>query len=122
MLDPTVRKCVQFADSWGYGTLYVANIFALRSPYPEDLYKQEDPIGVDNDENIFALAQKADLVIGAWGTNGKFLCRGEYIIEQFKERNIPLHALHVTQDGNPGHPLYLNKDLKPKKIDEFKED
>lgn len=37
--DPTVRRCIAFAKTWGYGALCMANLFAYRSPHPEDLRK-----------------------------------------------------------------------------------
>ena len=35
--DPTIRRCIGFAKSWGYGGIYVGNIFSLRSSNPKDL-------------------------------------------------------------------------------------
>ena len=32
--DPTVRRCVGFAKSWGYGALCMTNIFAWRDTDP----------------------------------------------------------------------------------------
>ena len=28
--DPTIRRCLQFAQAWGYGTLEVVNLFAFK--------------------------------------------------------------------------------------------
>lgn len=42
--DPTQRRLIRFAQDWGYGGQTTVNLFALRSPYPEDLRKSEDPI------------------------------------------------------------------------------
>lgn len=32
--DPTVRRCIRYAQSWGYGALYMTNIFAFRATDP----------------------------------------------------------------------------------------
>ena len=54
--DPTVRRCMDFASRWGYGTLFVTNLSPLRAtdptelkaagPEPEDVAEENQP-GVD---------------------------------------------------------------------------
>ncbi len=29
--DPTIRRCISFAQNWGYGGLYMANLFVFRA-------------------------------------------------------------------------------------------
>ncbi|GAB6638294.1 hypothetical protein BOVMAS10_10570 [Streptococcus uberis] len=47
---PTIRCCINYAKSWGYGAVYMTNLFALRSFKPSELYNSENPIGDENDK------------------------------------------------------------------------
>ncbi len=49
--DPTIRRVVRFAKSWGYHGVYMLNLFAYVTPYPEELKKCLDPVG-ENDMYI----------------------------------------------------------------------
>ena len=35
--DPTIRRCIDFANRWGFGWLHVVNLSPLRSPDPKEL-------------------------------------------------------------------------------------
>ena len=50
--DPTIRRCINFAKSWGYGGLYMVNLFAYRSTNPNNIRIVDNPIGDDNDSCI----------------------------------------------------------------------
>jgi hypothetical protein len=112
VLDPTVRRCLQYTIDWGYREMHVCNIFALRSTNPKQLYACNDPIGPDNDKCICTEVAGADLVIAAWGSHGAYKDRGSQVMEMIT--NIKeIHYLKLTKSGIPGHPLYLKGDLTP---------
>lgn len=127
-VDPTVRRCLGFAQDWGSGGLIVLNAFALRSTNPRVLYGHPDPTGQHNDDLIRRTLdryQPAQVVAG-WGhhagkideagftkralTNVYYSRRHSWrsresdLAEMLGDR---LMALKVTKDGHPGHPLYL---------------
>lgn len=107
--DPTSRKCIQYAKSWGYGGMHIANLFAYRATEPKDLLDIDDPVGEDNDKWLSKIANDADIVIAAWGNHGQYLNRADQV-----SNSIPtLHCLNVNNSGEPAHPLYLSADLKP---------
>ena len=112
--DPTVAKCQRYARRWGYGRLTVANIFALRSTDPRALYSHTDPVGPDNDGWIARLAADASFIVCAWGTHGAYQDRGLAVARALATR-YDLHALAITKDGHPGHPLYLPESSIPTK-------
>lgn len=107
--DPTIRRCIAFAKSWGYAALCMANLFAYRATQPGVMLAAPDPVGPDNDRTLQALASKAGVVVAAWGTNGAH--RGRDIA--VRELLPNLHYLRLTQNGYPGHPLYLPSTLHP---------
>ncbi|HLO49404.1 MAG TPA: DUF1643 domain-containing protein [Kamptonema sp.] len=44
--DPTIRRCISFAQFWGYGSSEVVNLFAYRASRPTILYQIPDPVGL----------------------------------------------------------------------------
>ena len=113
LLDPTIRRCIRFAVTWGFGALEVINIFALRSTDPKQLYKADDPIGPDNDRTILDVARRSELIIAAWGTHGALRDRGREVAQLLERHELALHCLGTTKDGHPRHPLYLPAAAQP---------
>jgi hypothetical protein len=112
--DPTIRRCIGYARRWGYGTLLVGNLFALRSTDPRQLYDHSEPVGPDNDAALHEIVSNAERTIAAWGTHGALHGRGYEVTEQL---DATLYALDTTQDGHPNHPLYQPKDADPECFD-----
>ena len=107
--DPTIRRCIRYAQDWGYGGYIMGNIFGYRSTDPKKLKTVNDPIGSDNNYWLKKLHKEAELTIGAWGNHGKLLDRGEEIVNLIDN----LYCLKITKEGQPSHPLYLPSKLKP---------
>ncbi len=107
--DPTVRRCIAYAHSWGFGGLCMTNLFAFRATLPSDMKAAEDPIGPKNNYSLQRIAKNAEVIIAAWGTHGAYIGRDEEVKEMFPS----LTYLKLTKKGFPGHPLYLPKTLKP---------
>lgn len=60
--DPTVERCQKRAMQWGYGGLYVTNLFGLRATDPKELTQRAEPIGrPDNDTMILETAKLSKL-------------------------------------------------------------
>lgn len=108
--DPTIRRCINYAKDWGYGTLEVVNLFALRATDPSELQDHTAPIGGANDVHLRKVCDEAEIVVGAWGANGSLHGRGREVAEML---DVQLHALDTTKDGHPVHPLYQPADADP---------
>lgn len=107
--DPTIRRCINYALSWGYGRIAMLNLFAFRSTDPSVMLKEPNPVGADNDRVLRLVGESADIVVAAWGNHGLHMDRWRVVCEIFPV----LHALKITGAGMPCHPLYLKSDLKP---------
>lgn len=108
--DPTIRRCIAFAQSWGYGRLYMVNLFALRATDPKVMKAHHEPIGKMNDERIRQIYRASDIVIAAWGKDGTHLNRDRRVRAMLPN----LYALRISnKTDQPWHPLYLPADSKP---------
>lgn len=108
--DPTIRRCIGFAQRWGFGLLDVVNLFALMSTDPAALLKAKDPVGPDNDAAIRAALEGADTVVLAWGNHAlDHKERAVAVTEMAREAARPC-CFGLTLRGAPRHPLRLSKD------------
>lgn len=111
--DPTLRRCINFAKSWGYGGVCMANLFAFRATDPDVMLAAPDPVGKDNDKWLSKLAKDAGLVVAAWGNLGAHLNRSVIV----KSSLTNLHCLKLNKSGEPAHPLYQPSSSKPQPFD-----
>lgn len=112
--DPTIRRCVGFAEREGLDGIHVVNLFAFRSPSPAAMKAAADPTGPDNDAYLARVFLSASAwgvpVVAAWGAHGSFKNRDRRVYEIAKGQGVLLSCLGVTKDGAPRHPLYLPND------------
>jgi len=101
--DQTIRRCIGYAMSWGFGAVAVGNLFAFRTPSPIVLRQAARPVGRANDRWLQRLAADSTRVIAAWGNHGSLMGRDERVCALLG----PLYVLSLTQQGQPRHPLYV---------------
>ena len=112
--DPTIRRCVGFAREWQYSRLVVVNLYAYRTPDPDELRECSDPVGANNDKYILKNAKEAAFFVVGWGRKRKGLVRDNFVLDILRSSGIVVHALGVNADGTPKHPLYLRKNADPR--------
>lgn len=111
--DPTIRRCVAFANREGYGGVHIANLFAYRATRPEDLKLTLcDPVGPDNINTLRQVAEDASLIVCAWGSNADKIDRDHVraCVPLLRSRGARLACLGKTANGAPRHPLYVRGD------------
>ena len=105
--DPTIRRVKRFAFDWGFGGVYMMNLFAYVTPYPEELKKCVDSLG-DNNSWLKKINLKCDKTIFAWGSFNEATERAKEVVEMFDG-----YALVINKNGTPRHPLYVKADIEP---------
>ncbi len=116
-LDPTLTRIKGFSSSFGFNCFYMLNIFAFRATDPNEMKRQADPVGPENDRYILEICRfctnlNSSTVVAAWGNHGSFLDRSEEVVSMLKSKGTRLMCLKVSKAGNPVHPLYLPGDCR----------
>lgn len=117
VLDPTLRRCRGYAEREGFGRMVIANLFALRSTDPKALRTHPDPVGEFNNTYLDVALTLASCVVVGWGNHGALRGRGEKIMKWLNGRGQIFHLGPLTGQGQPGHPLYLRKDIEFVKLE-----
>jgi hypothetical protein len=107
--DPTIRRVRGFARDWGYGGVYMLNLFAIVSPDPKVLVSHADPVGEFCDHFLRVMSKEVRTVAFAWGAFPEARKREQEVIAMFPDAI----CLKKTAAGNPGHPLYVKADIEP---------
>lgn len=105
--DPTIRRLVGFAKSWGFGGLFAGNLFSLVTANPGNLWfspSPEQPNGM-NDTIIKRMRELCSKVMVGWGNEGRFAgTRPREVLALVGE---PVFCIKRTKAGEPIHPLYM---------------
>lgn len=111
--DPTIRRCVRFADDWGCTDLYMVNLFAFRSTDPQNLLSMRDPVGPENDRYLIEACLQSNIIVAAWGAHKMARKRDAEVRSLMvggRRMASLLRCLGTTKDGSPKHPLYIKAD------------
>jgi len=111
--DPTIRRCIGFAQAVGAGALEVVNLFAFRATDWRELERAADPVGPENDAHIENAARAASMVICAWGARPFAKARARKVFKLLLALHVQPLCLRHTLDGSPHHPLRLPACLRP---------
>ncbi|HHJ4617737.1 TPA: DUF1643 domain-containing protein [Citrobacter freundii] len=105
--DPTLGRCISFAQGWGMGGVRIVNLFAFVHTNRFEMMKVADPVGADNDRYIVETVANAGIVVAAWGNEGRHFQRSAAI-----RALLPAHTkcFKINATGEPKHPLYIHGD------------
>ena len=115
--DNTIYRGCDFADLSGHGALLMLNPFAWIDTDVRALRTVADPVGPENDQHIRALTASARTVVVGWGPPSKVPAklrpRFDAVVRMLLGAGVTLHALSLTTDGYPEHPLMLPRSCRP---------
>ena len=109
--DPTIRRCLDFARRWGFGSIEVVNMYPLRSPDPAALWNpRNNPEGNGVMQyRAWRLAMsRSQRTIAAWGAHN-VMGRERTAVDMFRD----MDCLGFTKEGCPRHPLYVPAGVIP---------
>lgn len=111
--DPTIRRCINFAEREGCNAINVANLFAYRATDPKHLPR----IGAVGDDNDLWLQRYFDVsaafgtpLVAAWGAHKAASDRAAIVRSMAASRGLTFACLGRTKAGHPRHPLYVKGD------------
>jgi len=118
--DPTIRRCVGFAKSWGYRAVEIVNLFAFRATDPKELKAlgYTEAVGPDNNSYITGSIFTAHKYICAWSNHGTLMHRSDRLRTAILNSSCANNGHYLKRNGKdgqgePAHPLYLKGDLVP---------
>lgn len=110
--DRTIGTLLARCMHFGYGSLLVLNLFALRATEPSEMKSSEDPIGPANDSILDMLLElRPERILCAWGAHGSHQNRSEDMRCRISRSGTIPQAIRLTKAGEPEHPLYKSPSL-----------
>lgn len=121
--DPTVRRLCGFAQSWGYGGLYVCNVFSQITPNPKELLPgfhilcecYRTAVHPADTHAIEMAVELSTLSVCGWGDGIEKAAYGIARANTIREYLKSPMCFGLTSKGHPKHPLYLPKDANLEK-------
>ena len=112
--DATTQRCIDFAKKFGYGGLYIINLYAYIDTKKENLrpLPLEVARGPENKANILSVLSKVSRVIYAYGTA---IIEPGPEPEWLKSLISNPYCLEHTNEGYPHHPGRISSEatMKP---------
>jgi hypothetical protein len=105
--DPTIRRCIGFANSLKCTGLEVVNLYGYRTTDPSELHRVADAEGPENTVHLRVALNTPGPTIAAWGA----LAPPDRVANLLTMPGADnLYCLGTNQNGSPRHPLYLRAD------------
>lgn len=98
--DPTMKRVINFAKSWGFDGVIVCNLYAHISPHRKELKHVDDPLGPENERYVREIVATCSQIVYGWGNDGSE--------PQWLRELVPSpYCIKMNKGGQPKHPLYI---------------
>lgn len=118
--DPTILTLIHFGKLWGFGGLWVVNLFALRTSSPAEMMSTNPLHALGRQNGAFQLdamqyaKEHGKMLLAAWGNHGTHFRQDEIFTDECLKRGVDLVCLGTTNSGQPKHPLARGKHRIPR--------
>lgn len=110
--DPTIRRCVDFADQLGFGGLVMLNAYDVRATDPAVALAHPAPKSRECDRYLVGFLARSEWAVCAW-TDHVPAARRDEVLAMFTELTCEPRVFGLTKGGAPRHPLYLPRGAVP---------
>jgi hypothetical protein len=101
----TLERCKLWSSEWGFGGLFIGNVFATRTKSAKELITRGKETDQQNEAALRLLKATAAETVVAWGSKGSRQDRAR-LLAPLLEGAV---CLGFTASGEPRHPLYVPK-------------
>lgn len=101
----TLERCKLWSSEWGFGGLFIGNVFATRTKSAKELANQDKEPDQKNEAALRLLKAVATETVVAWGSKGRHHGRAKLLAPLLEGAA----CLGLTASGEPRHPLYVPK-------------
>lgn len=118
--DRTIKAVKKIAQNNGYDSFIMFNVYPVRSTIFEHLSQEENKsYNKRNIKEILNVIKKLPKPVNIWVAYGNHIDERKYTRECFNNLKKELDTFDckywsggLTKNGNPRHPLYLNRETK----------
>ncbi|MCA1202173.1 DUF1643 domain-containing protein [Priestia flexa] len=98
--EEELKKCMQLAQRWGFGSLEIVYLFSYQAEDETLLAKlsKQEAVGIGTNQYLTQAVNRAHLVIAAWGDKGEIHNRQGDICTSGK---TPMYCFGMTDNGCP---------------------
>ena len=109
--DPSLHRCLEFARRWGFGSVELVYLYAMRTTDASIVRRAIETlgepvaVGPDTDARIVAACDRCTTLIAAWGNASFSKWRDRAVTSILRERHPNVLCLGRTHDGYPISPI-----------------
>lgn len=117
--DPTIKKLKGFGRGWGWGGLWMSNLFVFIETYSQNLKNVDyrTACGEFGSDVLERMIPHADEIVLCWGSAVPKLMSHRISavltrVSMLKRPEVRVLCFGTSKNGHPTHPLYLSYETR----------